>query len=455
MAKKGSKQGIGHVYQRRTGGNYYFQYQEDGQRRTVALKTRNQKTAIKKATALREEMSELKTKEAYLSKVAEGRRLIKASAVKLKVGWQCYLEAPDDDKPNSSAGTLGNHGRHYKEFVDWMKVHYPNLSSLSDAITVEIAKEYWQYLKNKGFSPSTLNYKRTSLQLIFRVLKIKAGLTANVWQEIPRAQATKRGMNGLDATQAKRRAIPFYDCVELLKIFDDLSFTPMHKLQMSTLFTIGIYTGLRLIDAVHLKWLDIKDVTGGRVIELFPQKTMLYGKRVVIPVTPQLQVALEQAKIDNVSDFIVPDVVERYERNPTGVKRDCLKVFRQAGYTTTVAKGDKQRVKNIASVGFHSLRSSIFSYLAGRGLTVEKLAEISGDSIRTLSRYYLKSEQAALAQSVRDAMNNDRRLSDIFEDTIDVPITEKKEELHELEHLISKLSKKQISKVLNFTKEVM
>lgn len=419
-SKKGSKKGSGFIYQQRTGGNYYFQYIENGSRKTVSLKTKNLRTAENKAKELRGEVAELKTKEDYLTKIAANRRLMKASTIKLKDGWEHYLKVPGDDKPNSSSGTLENHKRHYAEFVNWMSINYPTITELSDAITIDIIREYWQYLKTKGFSPSTLNYKRTSLQLIFRVLHEQAGLSGNIWQNLPRVKITQRGYNGLDGTQAKRRAIPFYGCVNLINVFNDPQFKLMHKNQMQTLFTIGIFTGLRLTDAVHLKWQDIKDVTGGQVIELLPRKTILHGKRVSIPVVAQLQLELEKSKIDNDSAFVIPAVVERYSRNPSGVNCDCLKVFRCAGYKTTIDKGEKQRINNIASIGFHSLRSSLFSYLAGRGLTVEKLAEISGDSVQTLSKYYLKLEQAELAKSVRGAMEADKRLSAAFDSAINV-----------------------------------
>jgi integrase len=397
---------------------------ENGKRKTVSLKTKNIREAEKKAKELRGDIAELKTKEDYLTKIATNRRLMKLSSIKLENGWKHYIDTPADDKPNSSSGTLENYCRNYKEFVDWMKVQYPEVSCISDAITVDMAREYWQSLKNKALSPNTLNYKRGALLLIFRVLQQEAGLSSNVWQKIPRARVTKRGQNGLDGTQAKRRAIHFYESVNLLKVFNESSFKLMHKEQMQTLFSIGIFTGLRLIDAVNLKWQYIKDVTGGQLIELYPRKTLQFNKKVSIPVTPQLQVELERAKIDNESEFVIPAVVERYGRNPSGVNGDCLKVFRKAGYTTTVDKGQKQRVNNIAFVGFHSLRSSLFSYLAGRGLTVEKLAEISGDSVQTLSKYYLKLEQAELAKSVRGAMETDKRLSAAFDSVINVDAQE-------------------------------
>lgn len=419
-SKKGSKKGAGFVYQQRTGGNYYLQYIENGKRKTVSLKTNNLRKAEAKAKTLRGDVAELKTKEAYLTKVAENRRLIKVSSIKLKDGWKHYTETPDDDKPNSSEGTLRNYKRNYNEFVKWIRDHYPNITFISDAITIDIAREYWQYLKNQKLSPNTLNYKRGSLLLTFRVLQKEAGLSGNIWKELPRAKATKRGSDGLDGTQAKRRAIPFYECIEILKVFNDPSLELMHKEQMQTLFNIGVFTGLRLIDAVNLKWENIKTIAGGQLIELYPQKTLQFGKKVFIPVAQQLQAELERAKINNESEYVIPDIAARYIKNTSGINRDCLKIFRQAGYTTTIDKGNKQRVNKIASVGFHSLRSSLFSYLAGRGLTVEKLAEISGDSAATLSKYYLKLEQAELAKSVRGAMETDKRLVAAFDSVINI-----------------------------------
>ncbi len=167
-SKKGSPKGNGFVYQQRAGGNYYFQYMENGSRKTVSLKTKNLRTAEIKARELRGEVAELKTKEDYLTKIAANRRLMKASAIKLKDGWEHYLKAPGDDKPNSSSGTLENHKRHYIEFVDWLSTNYPTITELSDVITLpagcgmfspyisNLSPERLEQALNKSSKPSEL-----------------------------------------------------------------------------------------------------------------------------------------------------------------------------------------------------------------------------------------------------------------------------------------------------------
>ncbi len=397
-----------------------------------------------------EEATKVQSKQVVMEHAALARNIITAGKLLMVDGWKYYLKAPGDDKPNSSPGTMENYKRNYREFADWMTEHYPDVTHLSDSITPDMAREYWEHLKEQGLSPNTLNYKRGSLMLIFRVLKKRAGLSGNVWEEIPRARVSKRGANGLDGTQASRKALPFYESVELLKVFDDPNLQLMHKEQMRTLFAIGIMTGLRLIDAVNLKWEYLKAAGNGKIIELYPRKTIQFGKQVHIPVDRRLQVELERAA--NETPFVIPDVVERYDKNPSGIRKDCLKVFRHAGYETTVDKGNRQRVQNITVVGFHSFRTSLFSYLAGQGLTIEKLSEISGDSAATLSKYYLKSEQTELAENVCELLESDKKLAQAFDDSIEVKAVEVDPERRELHQLTDTADIEHVRKALTLLK---
>lgn len=448
-AKRGGTKGTGFIFQKKEGvGNYYFQYSERGKRKTISLKTRNRREAEKKADALRKEIASLKTKQDYLDKVAETRGLIKASDVKLADGWKHYLAVPDEDRPNSSPGTMENYQRHYAEFVHWMESHHPDIECLSDAITTDIAREYCQHMKNQGLSPNTFNYKRGSLMLIWRVLSDKAGLTSNIWREIPRAKATKRTANGLDGTQARRKALPFYESVELLKVFDDPEFHTEDREELRLLFFVGVFTGLRLVDAVKLRWDQISELGNGAAIELYPQKTLQFGKRVTIPLDDRLRSEIERMRDVSEGEHVMPSLVERYDHNRgVGLKKDITRVFQHAGHETTIAKGTYQRQRNIANVGFHSLRASLFSYLAGRGLTVEKLAAISGDSAATLSKYYLKSEQTELAESVRGVLGQDERLAEATSEVIDVtPTTEP--ERNQLKRLADELPIETVKTIL-------
>ena len=82
----------------------------------------------------------------------------------------------------------------FSQFDRWIQEKHPEISTLR-SVTKAVAEEYAGHLNQGRLSPNTINKHLNLLTLVFRVLKHKAKLTENVWEEIQRK---------LIATQSRR-----------------------------------------------------------------------------------------------------------------------------------------------------------------------------------------------------------------------------------------------------------
>lgn len=396
MAKQQKLKSGGYIFKR--GATYYLQYDINKKRHVKSLRTKDERTAHKKAKELLDPAIHSIDKTQVIENVAKARQIIKPSSLKLQSVWKAYIKTSTDDRPNSSTGTLGNYERNWKQFTDWLKGSYPAIEYLSDQIDEQIAKEYRDHLKTLNLADVTFNYKIGALKLIFRVLKKEACLSVNVWDSISRIKHPK---------QETKKQFTFQQSESLLNTFDKDEFQPMHKEQLKVLFAIGIYSGQRLIDCVNLKWSNIIKFDTGLAIRCKPQKTIKFNKSITAPIVKPLQMALAEAREwEDESGYILPDIAKRYEYNPTGVRKDVIKVFSEAGYVTSKTKdGSKQDSRRYSAYGFHSLRHALFSYLCQKGVTIERLKTWSGDSEKTLLKYYLHAETEKMISDAQETIN--------------------------------------------------
>ena len=57
--------------------------------------------------------------------------------------------------------------------------------------------------------------------------------------------------------------------------------------------------------------------------------------------------------IPQTSEYVVPQVAERYKRNPEGISRDTKKLIEAAGFQA-IDEGEKQRLRNVSRLGIHA-----------------------------------------------------------------------------------------------------
>lgn len=231
----------------------------------------------------------------------------------------------------------------------------------------------------------TANKYRSALHQSFEIVKGESKASINVWEEVPRASSTSH----------RRRALTED---ELKKIFAHVTG------EMRTLFAVGLYMGLRLGDAVRLRWADI-DMDNG-VVHVVPSKTVRHGTEVVVSIKGSpLQHILEAVPAKNRSGYVMPGLAELYQSENWRLRGMIAKVFASCGIETTVST-DKGR--RSAEVGFHSLRHTFVSMAANAGVPLAVVQAVVGHTSTAMTQHYYHASREALdkaAQALPDFVN--------------------------------------------------
>ena len=379
--------GLGSLVQR--DGVYYLRYQVNGKRKAVSLHCKTLAEAEAAADAIySKSLQAADSKEQIAVHIGEAKKLIKAVTHKVKLSdvWTIYKASPS--RPQSSDGTLGNYERCWTWFADWLK---PLKVEWLSEVTAEMANDYAKHLGAKNTSASTYNYHIGALRLICRVLGDAAALEVNPFAIIQRKTGVKQ----------TRKEFSVDEVQAILAGFDHLTDhpdrKPLHLLnadEMRVLFHLLAFSGLRLADAGQLKWSSIAK----GLITCSPVKTrhVASSRKVHIPICPELAESLKDAKEWQAEqEYVLPKIAERYKRNIDGVAGDCIRVLEWNGFTER--NGAKQG-KDRRMYGVHSFRHFFASHCAMNNIPIALLADILGDNISTLQRYYIHAGDAGRKQ---------------------------------------------------------
>ena len=311
--------------------------------------------------------------------------------MKLNVAIEKYIEKPR--KQSATEKTLKGYKSTFSKFELWMKEQYPEKKYLHD-ITVEIGEEYLLSEWKSGITARTYNERLKIFRSMFTVLGNSAGLYTNIWKEIPKMQTESISKRMLTREQIE----------SILSIIDG---------EMKLLFTIGLFTGLRLGDVLFLSWDEIN--LEERIIRKIPHKTRSTMKVVEIPLHANLERALITIKQFSLSDsetnnFVLPTLAQLHKKDPTAVSKRVQKVFIAAGIKTTEKiKGIKRKA---VLYGFHSLRHSFISLCAAENIPAHVVMDIVGHGSEDVHRIYQHTTREQRQQAIDVLPNIDEETKD-------------------------------------------
>ena len=307
--------------------------------------------------------------DAAKAKRAEAGRL----SVPIAKAWAAF-NASLSRKAVSESTARTYEGR-WECFAAWMKKNRPNAAGLAD-VDADTAEAFMRYVKGQ-FSPKTFNDYRALLLMVWKVLDKPAGLDgANPWKEI----AT------LDKETHVRRDLTVE---ELARVVGPL------EGEERALFAIGIYSGLRLGDAVMLDWGAVDLVRG--FIQWKPRKTAKHGTLVRIPLFPALASILAETPKRDRKGAILPELAAEYRHCRQNTGRRVQRVFEAAGIETQSETG---RGRKAVEVGFHSLRHTFVSLCANAGVPLHIVQAIVGHTNAAMTAHYFHVSDAALQGAV-------------------------------------------------------
>ena len=160
--------------------------------------------------------------------------------------------------------------------------------------------------------------------------------------------------------------------------------------ELKVLIAVGIYTGLRLGDAVLLQWANIDRVTG--IITVRSRKTDTETRAAVHPFLARTIQAETKAK----HGYIMPKLARLYLSGKSGrVKLSNMisGLFESIGINTKFAP-DGRRARS--DCGFHSLRHTFVTMLRANGVKLQTAKELAGHHTDRMTEHYTHEDGRAV-----------------------------------------------------------
>jgi len=384
------KRRTGYLFKR--GKTFYCAWRVNGKLFTRALRDENGQaiTAKREAEIARDKfMLPIATGDeaAVLESIAgrlEGRKaeLVKWGDEKhpplpVAKAWLEYLDSPN--RPDSGESTLRQYQFQFSAFADWMKANHGETATLRD-VTKEVSEDYAGSLNHGRLSASTYNKHLNLLTLVFRVLKHKAKLTSNPWEEIQRKHITPQSRRELTVDELKKVCLAATG-------------------ELKTLLALGLYSGLRLGDCATLRWGEV-DLTRN-IIRRIPNKTARRNpKPVMVPIHPVLSEMLAATPTRERRDCVLPEIAALYNRRTDLVTDMVQQHFKSCGLIAHKPGTGKEGKRAVVEVGFHSLRHTFVSLCRESNAPLSVVESIVGHSSPAMTRHYTHVGELAAGRAV-------------------------------------------------------
>ncbi|OGV47919.1 MAG: hypothetical protein A2017_02415 [Lentisphaerae bacterium GWF2_44_16] len=191
------------------------------------------------------------------------------------------------------------------------------------------------------------------------------------------------------------------------------------------LIITGSQTGLRLKDAVLLKWKDV----GRDFIEVLPFKTRKTGNTARIPITATMRKMLNERRASKGQDeYVFPAIAEHYQKNEHYVTKKCTSIFEKAlkGFDTlTGADSLSHRQRRGSLYSFHSLRTTYMSLLATKDVSPRDAMRILAWESMEMIKVYEKMIETYKGDADKRAIEIVNKINEF---KMDVPALDLKEE---------------------------
>lgn len=284
-----------------------------------------------------------------------------ASANRAKLGQLVALWRASPRRRDCSPRMLEIYEQQLAAFVAWAGEGV-EIAAVDDGV----AEKYAAHL-GANVSGSTYNKHINALAAAWRAVARSAGVTANPWEGLPRKRLEGHS----------RRALTKEEIAAVFAAAEG---------EWRRLVAIGLFTGLRLGDAVRLKWSAIRD---GKV-EIVTHKT---GAAVCIPVAPRLAEML--GKPDARGGYVCPELADLYARDAARLSKRIGALFERAGLTVR----EKRKGWAVArpSASFHSLRHTFVSRCVESGVPVGIVRALVGHASASMTEHYVHISAEGMA----------------------------------------------------------
>lgn len=230
------KQETGTVYQTSKGGNYYFRYQINGERKCVSLKTSNQEEALRKARELLPTIQATNLEVIATHVKVARKQAAQTRALPVSKIWEVYASHPDRALPATVRKQLSYEATQ-EEFLRFLGPGITMFSQITEAHVIKFA----EHLRHTQISVSTHNRKIVRLRKIFATLQ-EYREDGNPFS----LKVLMRKEREEQDTAVQRIAFTAEQEEQLRAVLGAPRFHLINKEEIKVLFYIGMYTGQRL-----------------------------------------------------------------------------------------------------------------------------------------------------------------------------------------------------------------
>ena len=270
--------------------------------------------------------------------------------------------------------------RTWLHFAVWIHKTHPEIRELKD-VTRRITEEYLSFFQG-GHAPVTCNLRICLLREMFRVILEVDGCSDNPWDGIRLRAGDGYTRRELTLDEVRRLLLAATECGR----------------EWRMLFSLAIYTGMRLGDCCRLRWDSVN--LEASVMQIIPHKTRRYlaGRPVTIPLHAELAGMLTETPSEDRSGFVMETIADDFTNRRWSISRTLTRIFAAAGITTSVMIEGRERKTPEAT--FHSLRHTFVSIAVNAGVPLATVQSIVGHTSTAMTRHYYHPNEAALRQAV-------------------------------------------------------
>ena len=292
--------------------------------------------------------------------------------------WLEYIKSPNRNELAPS--TLTAKRIVWMHFAKWMEENHLEVSDLA-GITHDAIAEYLACLR-VDHCASTYNNRVCVLREIFHILAAKAGIDEDPWEGVKLRPDDSHSRRELTVDELKRL----------------MSAAEKEGTEWKTLFTIGVYTGLRLGDCCRLEWRNVNMLSG--IIQLIPRKTKRHshGRPITIPLHPALAEILNGVPENERDGFVIPEIANSYTATRWRISQGISNIFNAANIVTSIQL--EGRRSKTPEATFHSLRHTFVSLAANAGVPLHIVQSIVGHESTAMTRHYYHENVDSLRMAV-------------------------------------------------------
>lgn len=294
----------------------------------------------------------------------------KKPALKVVDALDFYL----DGEPDISEGTRNVYSCRWNRFVRFMDKRLGKGIAEMREVTPNMAEDFICELK-KTTKGATFNGYLMLFKLLWKKLRKKAKLTCNPWSDYENRKVASVPRRNLTTDELKK----------VLSSLDG---------EWKMLFSIGLYTGMRLVDCSHLKWSAVN--LAANELSVVMQKTKnRHPLPIPIPIHKDLFSLLSAIPQDKRTGYVVPECARAYDSG--SINYHIKRIFANCGIETNE---DGKNGRKICVAGFHSLRSGFVSMAADAGIPFPVIQAIVGHGSTRMTEHYYRTTKKNLVQCV-------------------------------------------------------